>query len=143
MTTLVLAKSPRPTEVLLLLGWIFWTKVVKSIPHFVRHPSDFPPVICQIAFAYIHSIVKLWTLLKFWDCDWLREIWTVSMLTTSMFWRDPSSILSSIKSHQTQAATWQVRVVSLSSLEKRVSLQEHIAFYRISYILYDVQLERK
>ncbi|CAM1506068.1 Fc.00g057090.m01.CDS01 [Cosmosporella sp. VM-42] len=70
VTTLIMSEGTRAAEVLLLLVWIFWTKVVKLVPHFVRHPSDFPLMICQVGFAYMHSIIKLWALLTFWDCDW-------------------------------------------------------------------------
>ncbi|KAH7157275.1 nucleotide-diphospho-sugar transferase [Dactylonectria estremocensis] len=58
------------SEVMLLLIWIFFTKVIKIIPHFCRYPSDFSLVIWQIAFAYVHSLIKLWALVTFWDCDW-------------------------------------------------------------------------
>ncbi|KAM5386450.1 hypothetical protein ACJZ2D_000413 [Fusarium nematophilum] len=68
--TLVMSKETRAAEVVILLIWMFWTKVVKIIPHFLRYPSDFPLVICQIVFGYVHSFIKLWALLTFWDCDW-------------------------------------------------------------------------
>jgi cellulose synthase/poly-beta-1,6-N-acetylglucosamine synthase-like glycosyltransferase len=67
---LVKSEGTRPTEVMLLLIWMFWTKVVKIIPHFLRHPSEFPLVICQILFGYFHSFIKLWALITFCDCDW-------------------------------------------------------------------------
>jgi hypothetical protein len=70
LIALIKAEGTRATEVLLLLMWMFWTKVVKIIPHFLRHPSDFPLVICQILFGYAHSFIKLWALVTFWDCDW-------------------------------------------------------------------------
>jgi hypothetical protein len=50
--------------------WLVVTKVVKIMPHLIRHPADFPLVIAQIAFAYVHSFIKLWALVTFWDCDW-------------------------------------------------------------------------
>ncbi|KAH6884510.1 glycosyltransferase like family 2-domain-containing protein [Thelonectria olida] len=46
------------------------SKMVKIIPHFMRHPRDMGLVFYQIAFAYVHSFIKLWALLTFWDCDW-------------------------------------------------------------------------
>ncbi|KAF9872281.1 glycosyltransferase family 2 [Colletotrichum karsti] len=54
-----------------LLGFIFFTKVIKIWPHFVRYPQDLPLVIFQILFAYAHSIIKFWALITFWDCAWL------------------------------------------------------------------------
>ncbi|KAH7175242.1 nucleotide-diphospho-sugar transferase [Dactylonectria macrodidyma] len=56
-------------ELMLLLIWIFFTKMIKIIPNLCRDPSDFSLVICQIAFAYIHSFIKLWALVTFWGCD--------------------------------------------------------------------------
>ncbi|KAJ3547471.1 hypothetical protein NM208_g1492 [Fusarium decemcellulare] len=66
----VVKSGTRPANVMLLLIWMFWTKVVKIIPHFCQHPSDFSLVIFQILFGYVHSFIKLWALLTFWDCDW-------------------------------------------------------------------------
>jgi hypothetical protein len=65
--------SPLDTEKQLLLrvaAFIFWTKTVKLWPHFLRHPFDLLLMPYQVIFAYLHSILKLWALLTFWDCDW-------------------------------------------------------------------------
>lgn len=53
-----------------LVGWMMFTKIVKILPHFARHPEDFPLIIFQILFAYLHSFVKFWALITFWDCAW-------------------------------------------------------------------------
>ncbi|KAM0345604.1 hypothetical protein ACHAPU_006257 [Fusarium lateritium] len=70
LAALIMTPYTRPTEVMLLLLWMFWTKVVKIIPNFLQHPSDFPLVVCQILFGYLHGFIKLWALVTFWDCDW-------------------------------------------------------------------------
>ncbi|KAM0549543.1 hypothetical protein ACHAPJ_009359 [Fusarium lateritium] len=70
MTTWIKAENTRVADVLLLVIWMFWTKMVKIIPQFLRHPSDFPLLVCQVLFGYFHSFIKLWALLTFWDCDW-------------------------------------------------------------------------
>lgn len=53
-----------------LLTWIVFTKSIKILPHFVRHPSDILLFPAQVAFAYVHSIIKFWALFTFWNCDW-------------------------------------------------------------------------
>ncbi|OHE92609.1 glycosyltransferase family 2 [Colletotrichum orchidophilum] len=58
-------------EMGLLALWILWSKTIKLWPHILRHPSDLPLVICQILFAYFHSIIKFWALVTFWDYTWL------------------------------------------------------------------------
>ncbi|KAF5026909.1 hypothetical protein F66182_939 [Fusarium sp. NRRL 66182] len=70
IATLIKAEHSHASDVVLLLIWMFWTKTVKIIPHFVQHPSDFMLVICQIIFGYAHGFIKLWALLTFWDCGW-------------------------------------------------------------------------
>lgn len=56
--------------VLALLSWFFFTKTVKLYPHLARHPDDILLLPAQIAFVYVHSVVKFWALLTFWDCGW-------------------------------------------------------------------------
>ncbi|UPK94716.1 hypothetical protein LCI18_005651 [Fusarium solani-melongenae] len=63
-------ENVQPYQIALLSVWIAWTKVIKILPHFYRHPSDTPLVIFQILFGYIHSFYKLWALITFWDCGW-------------------------------------------------------------------------
>ncbi|KAF5233555.1 hypothetical protein FAUST_8099 [Fusarium austroamericanum] len=68
--TLVKSENMKASDLMVLLVWMFWTKVVKLIPHFLRHPSDFPLMICQVLFGYAHSFIKLWAWITFWDCGW-------------------------------------------------------------------------
>ncbi|OLN95753.1 hypothetical protein CCHL11_02719 [Colletotrichum chlorophyti] len=54
-----------------LVFWILWSKTIKLWPHIFRHPEDIPLLVCQIIFGYVHSFIKLWALVTFWDCAWL------------------------------------------------------------------------
>ncbi|GJD00486.1 glycosyltransferase family 2 [Colletotrichum higginsianum] len=54
-----------------LVLWILWTKTIKLWPHIVRHPADVPLLIFQVLFVYVHSFIKLWALVTFYDCAWL------------------------------------------------------------------------
>lgn len=56
--------------VCILAAWMILTKTVKLLPHFARHPKDLLLLPAQIAFGYIHSVIKFWALVTFWDCDW-------------------------------------------------------------------------
>ncbi|KAK4248993.1 glycosyltransferase [Corynascus novoguineensis] len=53
-----------------LICWILLTKAVKVFEYFRRHPQDIVLFPAYAAFAYFHSLIKLWTLLTFWDCTW-------------------------------------------------------------------------
>ena len=53
-----------------LLTWILLSKTVKTIPHFRRHPRDLVFLPGCILFGYVHSVMKLWALLTFWDVSW-------------------------------------------------------------------------
>lgn len=70
MTSLCLHKGVCWSEIALFGLWMIWTKTVKLIPHFLRYPSDFPLMIVQILFGYVHSLIKFWALVTFWNCDW-------------------------------------------------------------------------
>ncbi|KAF7196977.1 Type 2 glycosyltransferase [Pseudocercospora fuligena] len=50
--------------------WIFTTKMVKLTPYFFRHPEDLRMLPGYFAFAYFHSLVKLYALFTFWNCHW-------------------------------------------------------------------------
>ena len=56
--------------VVLLVFWIVATKTIKILPQLHRYPQDLPLLVCQVGFAYVHSLYKLWALITFWDCDW-------------------------------------------------------------------------
>lgn len=53
-----------------MVGWIFLTKTIKIAPHFYDHPSDLPWLGAYIAFAYWHSLVKLYCAVTFWNHGW-------------------------------------------------------------------------
>ncbi|KAG7293689.1 hypothetical protein NEMBOFW57_003745 [Staphylotrichum longicolle] len=53
-----------------LVGWILFTKTIKVFDYFRRHPQDIYLFPAYVAFAYFHSLIKLWALLTFWDCTW-------------------------------------------------------------------------
>nr|OQO30510.1 hypothetical protein B0A51_01739 [Rachicladosporium sp. CCFEE 5018] len=55
---------------LILLGWVFATKLVKLTPYFLRHPEDLRMLSGYFAFAYFHSFIKMYALLTFWNCHW-------------------------------------------------------------------------
>ncbi|KAI0017128.1 nucleotide-diphospho-sugar transferase [Xylariomycetidae sp. FL0641] len=50
--------------------WIFATKMVKLIPHFMLHPADVLLIPGYLAFAYFHSLMKLWALFTFYEIAW-------------------------------------------------------------------------
>lgn len=54
----------------LMALWIFWSKMVKLIPHFVRCPQDIQLIPTYLFFAYWHSFIKLYALFTFWDVKW-------------------------------------------------------------------------
>jgi hypothetical protein len=68
--TLFMSEHGRMAEIVLLLIFMFWSKVVKLIPHFLKYPQDFKLMVFQVAFGYLHSFIKLWALITFWDCGW-------------------------------------------------------------------------
>ncbi|KAI5459165.1 nucleotide-diphospho-sugar transferase [Mariannaea sp. PMI_226] len=70
IVSLVLSKDAGPRCVYYLLTWVFFTKMIKIIPHFLRFPSDILLALHQVTFAYVHSLIKLWALCTFWDCGW-------------------------------------------------------------------------
>ncbi|CEI69311.1 hypothetical protein FVEN_g3944 [Fusarium venenatum] len=68
--TLVKSSNVGAADVILLLIRMLWTKSVKLIPHLLEYPSDLPLMIFQILFGYVHSFIKLWAWITFWDCGW-------------------------------------------------------------------------
>ena len=54
------------TFVLLML----FSKTVKVMGHIDRHFEDLRLLPVQIVFGWVHSFVKLWALLTFWNGDW-------------------------------------------------------------------------
>ncbi|KAK4465086.1 N-acetylglucosaminyltransferase, partial [Cladorrhinum samala] len=59
----------QPVACLVLLS--MFSKIVKSLGYWWRHPQDvFPFLLCQILCGYFHSWFKLWALLTFYDHAW-------------------------------------------------------------------------
>jgi cellulose synthase/poly-beta-1,6-N-acetylglucosamine synthase-like glycosyltransferase len=50
--------------------WIALTKLPKISPYFWRNPTDLFYLPGYYLFAYYHSLIKLWALLTFWNCEW-------------------------------------------------------------------------
>lgn len=63
------AAAPR-RSVAALAAWILLTKLVKLVPYFARNPRHLVFFPCYVLFAYFHSLLKLWSLLTFWDISW-------------------------------------------------------------------------
>jgi hypothetical protein len=53
-----------------LLVWILASKLAKLIPYFFRQPKDLIFLPGYYAFAYFHSLMKLYALFTFWDMTW-------------------------------------------------------------------------
>lgn len=53
-----------------LIVWIFLSKLVKTAGWWASNPRDLVFLPAAIAFGYFHSLLKLWTLLTFWDASW-------------------------------------------------------------------------
>lgn len=54
----------------LLVTWILCSKMVKLITYFWREPRDLLFFPFYVLFAYYHSLIKLWSLLTFWNVAW-------------------------------------------------------------------------
>lgn len=55
------------------IAFIWATKLIKTAPWFWAHPMDFLlyfMIPAYPAFAYYHSILKVWTAFTFWDLAW-------------------------------------------------------------------------
>ncbi|KKK22395.1 hypothetical protein ARAM_002217 [Aspergillus rambellii] len=52
-----------------LLKWIFFTKMVNLIPHYLREPQDLVMLPGYVAFAYVNSVVKIYAALTFWKIN--------------------------------------------------------------------------
>lgn len=50
--------------------WVFFTKMVKLTPYFLREPQDLVMLPGYFAFAYFHSLIKLYAGLTFWETNW-------------------------------------------------------------------------
>ncbi|KEF51613.1 uncharacterized protein A1O9_12248 [Exophiala aquamarina CBS 119918] len=56
---------------LVLLGTlVLLSKLIKLIPHFYHHPADLIYLPGYYVFAYLHSFMKLYAMLTFWNTRW-------------------------------------------------------------------------
>jgi cellulose synthase/poly-beta-1,6-N-acetylglucosamine synthase-like glycosyltransferase len=62
--------GPRISAMIYLAGWIVFTKLVKLIPHFRRHPEDLRFLPASIAFSYIHGGINLYALATIHNTKW-------------------------------------------------------------------------
>jgi cellulose synthase/poly-beta-1,6-N-acetylglucosamine synthase-like glycosyltransferase len=51
-------------------SWIFFTKIVKLIPYFIRNPADVRFIPLSIAFSYFHLVVNFWAVWTLKDSSW-------------------------------------------------------------------------
>lgn len=59
--------------ILCLCVWIYFTKLVKLLPHFRRYPQDFVlfyVIPAYFVFVYLHSLLSVYSCLTFWDQTW-------------------------------------------------------------------------
>ena len=71
LTLMGLGKRLFGAKGLRILGlWILQSKSIKLVPHFIRNPGDIAYFPIYVAFAYFHSILKLWALLTIHNSDW-------------------------------------------------------------------------
>lgn len=50
--------------------WILFTKTVKLIPHFCRHPADLKFLPAMLAFSYLHGIINIYALFTLHHTHW-------------------------------------------------------------------------
>ena len=72
------SEAENPGWTLIYFGtFIYFTKLPKLIPHFLRYPTDFIlfffPIPAYHLFAYFHSLISIWTFLTIWDISWSRR----------------------------------------------------------------------
>ena len=54
----------------LLGSWIFFTKIMKLIPHFIRHPGDLKFIPISIAFSYLHGMINVYAAYTLTHTHW-------------------------------------------------------------------------
>lgn len=68
------AMKPHPihaTAAYLALGlWLFFTKIMKMIPHFIRHPVDMKFIPASILFSYLHGFINVYAKLTLTTTSW-------------------------------------------------------------------------
>lgn len=68
--TLMRTDFSSPNALKALGMWIFVSEMVKITPYFLRHPTDLVYLPGYFAFAYFHSLIKLYAGLTFWVTAW-------------------------------------------------------------------------
>jgi len=53
-----------------LSAWIFFTKLVKLIPHFYRHPQDMKFIPVSIPFSYLHGFLNVYAMFTLKKTHW-------------------------------------------------------------------------
>lgn len=48
----------------MLVGWMFLSKFVKLLGHYIRYPGDFFLLPVSIAFGYLHGLIKGYAMLS-------------------------------------------------------------------------------
>jgi len=64
----------RVTALTWLAAWIAFTKLVKLLPHFIRHPEDVRFIPASILFSYFHGVINLWALFTLHVTKWGSRI---------------------------------------------------------------------
>jgi cellulose synthase/poly-beta-1,6-N-acetylglucosamine synthase-like glycosyltransferase len=54
----------------LFLAWVLFTKMVRMIPYFCRHPQDMVHIPMLIAFGYFHSLLNIYALCTLTQTAW-------------------------------------------------------------------------
>lgn len=49
---------------ILLMGWMFVTKFIKLLGHYIRYPVDFLLLPISILFGYLHGLIKVYAMLS-------------------------------------------------------------------------------
>lgn len=56
------------------VGFVWLTKLIKRAPWFWKHPGDFFmyffPIPVFALFVYVHSVLKIWTAITFYNLEW-------------------------------------------------------------------------
>lgn len=49
---------------MLLMSWMFMTKFIKLLGHYIRYPVDFILLPISILFGYLHGLIKVYAMLS-------------------------------------------------------------------------------
>lgn len=62
--------SESKVEIAIFAAWILFTKLLKLIPHFIRHPRDLVYAPLSIFFSYAHGFLNLYALVTLHHTQW-------------------------------------------------------------------------